>query len=135
MIDPSMRPRRACLGCLSTRDPVGPCSDSFNEAEARVPRMLCKIRWTGRPTPAFNEAEWRVPRMHKPSVAVCRGRAPFNEAEARVPRMQLIVDDHLPRDVPSMRPRRACLGCSWRYLYYYWIIAPSMRPRRACLGC
>ena len=62
---------------------------------------------------SFNEAEARTPRM----LRRCAGdgavdRIGFNEAEARTPRMRLanetIAASHTSA---SMRPRRARLGC------------------------
>ena len=64
-IPASMRPRHLCLGCDNTitarpnRREVG-----FNEAEASLPRMLCRsLPDADRDARRFNEAEASLPRM------------------------------------------------------------------------
>ena len=88
---------------------------SFNEAEARTPRMRDLSGFMPRPVvsasmrprrerlgciefngtewvqvPCFNEAEARTPRMRSRSSGAMRSIRPcFNEAEARTPRMHV----------------------------------------------
>ena len=75
---------------------------SFNEAEARAPRMRAR---------AAARVGEQGDRLLEASVT------PFNEAEARAPRMpgapRQIGDDAIAEAVlnPSMRPRRVRLGC------------------------
>ena len=42
-----MRPRRVRLGCMSEMPAMLPAKESFNEAEARAPRMLGELRRRG----------------------------------------------------------------------------------------
>src|SRR5579883_2936494 len=83
-----MRPRRARLGCSGQQVWGTTATSSFNEAEARAPRMR------------------RTPNMEQ------LGNSSFNEAEARAPRMRVFgVVTMQAVTSASMRPRRARLGC------------------------
>ena len=70
---------------------------SFNEAEARVPRMLVSSHISRRAhLRRFNEAEARVPRMLRDdAMSLLHIDHGFNEAEARVPRMRGFENEHL----------------------------------------
>src|SRR5579883_1450101 len=136
---------------------------SFNEAEARVPRML-----DGGPAPGgrLHGASMRPRReclgcggeeyrksLRTGSASMrprreCLGchlgnrvqqhlkEIGFNEAEARVPRMQHEGGEpDLTEGSASMRPRRECLGCEYSLFLVFRKTAASMRPRRECLGC
>ena len=85
----SMRPRRARLGCLRIQVKTATYDRSFNEAEARAPRML-----------ALGDAEAPgIPASMRPR----RARLGC-DLERRI-----VGDPVLP--LASMRPRRARLGC------------------------
>src|SRR5579871_5962010 len=109
-----MRPRRVRLGCQRRRSSFGAAIRSFNEAEARAPRMpatTCNGR--GSISTGFNEAEARAPRMPIDSPTAARDSLDrFNEAEARARRMPLLcLGLGLSGELASMRPRRVRLGC------------------------
>src|SRR5579883_3302249 len=106
-----MRPRRARLGCVAWQGACPSSQLSFNEAEARAPRM----------------------RRPKPDAWCWCGC--FNEAEARAPRMQRRVAGEHQTLGASMRPRRARLGCFDWLRWMLRVVRASMRPRRARLGC
>ena len=88
---------------------------------------------------SFNEAEARTPRMpaSAPNSTAIKPGQPFNEAEARTPRMLGRGEHaHPAAPGPSMRPRRERLGCD----HAAPVVdrehrVPSMRPRRERLGC
>ncbi len=59
----SMRPRRVRLGWGCPAPHVVVSAPSFNEAEARAPRMVHGLRSRLSNFQCFNEAEARAPRM------------------------------------------------------------------------
>ncbi len=85
-----MRPRRVRLGYPSESMPTGLFYGSFNEAEARPPRIHPAIRsLLPRSLRSFNEAEARPPRIHRFAVIIAVvALTGFNEAEARPPRIR-----------------------------------------------
>ena len=58
-----MRPRRVRLGWIASAVGSAACFRSFNEAEARAPRMVTDTGDTITMPLSFNEAEARAPRM------------------------------------------------------------------------
>ena len=83
----SMRPRRARLGCHCHRRDHDP-GRSFNEAEARAPRM--PARRSGMPASRRTSMRPRRARLGCAARQIVGTRRPsghFNEAEARAPRM------------------------------------------------
>ncbi len=123
----SMRPRRVRLGCEAVGNRRPWTRRSFNEAEARTPRMQAD-RPDSMPGPRPASMRPRRARLGCVDMAVviqriCRR---FNEAEARTPRMHGSARQCRVGRRASMRPRRVRLGCSrpitrWR----------SRRSRRA----
>src|SRR5581483_2910382 len=86
----SMRPRRVRLGWIPSIRATAPLPHSFNEAEARAPRMANRERRRDQAQESFNEAEARAPRMASMTASAAPGStACFNEAEARAPRMDV----------------------------------------------
>ena len=82
-----MRPRQACLGIFACRVQAKTGRQSFNEAEASLPRnLICSL------------------------MLILSARC-FNEAEASLPRNPIDeVVFEFSGEVASMRPRQACLG-------------------------
>ena len=90
------------LGCNGPSLCLLYTAQSFNEAEARAPRMHNNNRPCNEHRhEGFNEAEARAPRMPPGRRAPRRKSRPFNEAEARAPRMLrygingLVIDPYL----------------------------------------
>ncbi len=141
---------------------VAPASEavaapSFNEAEARKPRMEHLYLHLWRQHQCFNEAEARKPRMrrffrHGDRACECASMRPrlvslgcheeagplsgFNEAEARKPRMHVFNGGYAYRaagfnEAEARKPRMPCHDLPETQRN----IAASMRPRLVSLGC
>ena len=134
---PSMRPRRVRLGCRVEQYETEDWRKSFNEAEARAPRMHRSPACSGQTSSPFNEAEARAPRMRRDRNLPLAIAA---QPSMRPRRVRLGCPDGAERagpgdGNPSMRPRRVRLGCSRLRPGRYRGEHPSMRPRRVRLGC
>ena len=82
-----MRPRQACLGIPDCPRASFVPSESFNEAEASLPRNTGALVTGGAALTSFNEAEASLPRNTTwSSRRKNRNDSCFNEAEASLPR-------------------------------------------------
>ena len=59
----SMRPRHFCPGYEGLRFPMLAIGESFNEAEAFLPRIFCPEKSNACSSIGFNEAEAFLPRI------------------------------------------------------------------------
>ena len=132
-----MRPRQACLGILSMNYDDAVKKESFNEAEASLPRNTQPSHsLDGSRMGGFNEAEASLPRNTLLMLNTSFQLTCFNEAEASLPRNTLTRhDESAACAAASMRPRQACLGILFSSPPpLYLVVLASMRPRQACLG-
>ena len=118
----SMRPRLVSLGCAAYESRVR-CGPEVASMRPRLVSLGCEAVPCGRlgRCHSFNEAEARKPRM-RPSVAhaLMSSIASFNEAEARKPRMlEQIGPVYRATSPASMRPRLVSLGCDRRKCTLY----------------